>query len=75
MVWAFELLFALLGLLFARNAYIGVKSGTVWAKGARYRRDESPILFWIALVLSAIIAAMIFGGVIVVAYMLISPSR
>ena len=61
-----------LGFLFGRNAYIGMQSGTVWARGTPYHRGEEPILFWIALSFSALFAVVCFVMAATTVYLLVT---
>ena len=56
----------------ARNAYVGLSSGTVMVRSARYSRSESPTYFLIGVVLSAVTALLMLGILIAVAYVLLS---
>jgi hypothetical protein len=60
--------FALLAFLFGRNAWKGVQSGEVYARSYLYKRNESPVFFWMALGLSAIIAIMCLAGTAIAAW-------
>ncbi|MBO0749125.1 MAG: hypothetical protein J2O44_01665 [Porphyrobacter sp.] len=63
--------FALLAYLFGHNAWKGLRTGEVYAKSYLYKRSESPVFFWIALALSAIVAIMCVTGSAIAAWALI----
>jgi hypothetical protein len=65
------LAFGVAGFLFARNVYFGLRTGTVLARDTRYHRTGQPILFWIALGFSALLALFSFSVPAIAAYLLV----
>ena len=56
----------------ARNVYVGLSSGTVMVRSARYSRSESPVYFLIGVVLSAATALLMLGILFAIAYVMLS---
>jgi len=48
--------FIILALVFARNAHVGLKTGTVYVRSAKYSRDREPTFFWLGVAFSTIFA-------------------
>jgi hypothetical protein len=62
------------GYLNGRNAWKGLHTGAVYARSHLYKREESPVFFWIAFSLSIIVVIMCTAGVAVGAWALIQFS-
>jgi hypothetical protein len=54
--------------LCARNVYVGIQTGTVLVRSAKYHRSEQPIYFWIGVTISALSAALLFAVVLAAVY-------
>jgi isoprenylcysteine carboxyl methyltransferase (ICMT) family protein YpbQ len=67
------LLAAVGGFVCARNVYVGLQSGTILVRSAKYRRKEHPMYFWIGIALSAVSAALLAFVLLELAYVLVLP--